>query len=200
MIELFSGTPGSGKSLDVARVIYRRLKVGKPVVANFRINTDLVKSKRKKFMYIDNSDLTPAVLERISRRYFTGRTIREDEILVVIDEAQLLFNARDWGQSGRKEWLSFFTQHRKLGIKVLLVAQFDRMLDRQIRSVIEYEYIHRKMSNFGIKGQIASLICGGGLMICVKVWYPLHEVVDREFYKARKRYFKIYDTYNTFGA
>ena len=40
---------------------------------------------------------------------------------------------------------SHFSQHRKLGYRVILIAQFDRMLDRQIRSVLEYEYIHRKV-------------------------------------------------------
>lgn len=200
MIELYSGTPGSGKSLDIARVIYRRLKAGKPVIANFQINLARIKARHKKFMYIENSDLNPSVLYRISDRYFKGKIIREDEILLVIDEAQLMFNAREWSKQGRSDWLSFFTQHRKYGYKVVLIAQFDRMLDRQIRSVIEYEYVHRKMSNYGIKGQICNILFGGGLMICVKVWYPMNEVVDREFYKAKRKYFKLYNTYKSFGA
>ena len=106
---------------------------------------------------------------------YVGRRVREGEILLVIDEAQLLFNSREWVKSDRAEWCSFFTQHRKLGYEVVLVAQFDRMLDRQIRSLIEYEWIHRKVSNFGNKGKIMSLFCGGRLFVAVKVWYPLKE-------------------------
>ena len=36
---------------------------------------------------------------------------------------------------------------------MILIAQFDRMLDRQIRSVIEYEHIHRKVKNIGVWGK-----------------------------------------------
>ena len=77
----------------------------------------------------------------------------EDQILLVIDESQLIFNARDWQKAGREKWLSFFSQHRKYGYHIILVAQFDRMIDRQIRSLIEYEYVHRKVGNYGIKGR-----------------------------------------------
>lgn len=79
-----------------------------------------------------------------------------------------------------------FTQHRKLGYEVVLVAQFDRMLDRQIRSLIEYEWIHRKVSNFGIQGKLISAFCGGKLFVAVKVWYPMKEKVGSEFYMYRK--------------
>ena len=119
--------------------------------------------------------------------------------MLVVDEAQLLFNAREWGKNGRSEWLSFFTQHRKYGYHVVLVAQFDRMIDRQIRSLIEYEFIHRKVSNFGVKGFLLSLAMGGKVLVAVKMWYPLKERISAEFFRARKRYFRIYDTYMDFG-
>lgn len=69
---------------------------------------------------------------------------------------------------------------------MVLVAQFDRMLDRQIRSLIEYEWIHRKVSNFGIQGKLISAFCGGKLFVAVKVWYPMKEKVGSEFYMYRK--------------
>ena len=42
VLKLYSGTPGSGKSLDVARKIYHALRYGRPVIANFDINTSLI--------------------------------------------------------------------------------------------------------------------------------------------------------------
>lgn len=111
--------------------------------------------------------------------------MKEGEILLVIDECQIMFNARDWGQKNRAAWCAFFTQHRKLGYEVILVAQFDRMLDRQIRSLIEYEWIHRKVSNFGIAGKIFSLLFGGKLFVAVKVWYPMKQKVGSEFLCSR---------------
>ena len=43
MIYLYSGTPGSGKSLHMARDIMFKLRRGQNVIANFPINMELVK-------------------------------------------------------------------------------------------------------------------------------------------------------------
>lgn len=197
MIDLYSGTPGSGKSLHLASYIYWQLWRGEPVVANVEINTTRIK-KSVPFTYIATFDLDPAKLISFSRDYFKGKSIKEDKILLVIDECQLIFNAREWSKAGRSEWLSFFTQHRKYGYHVILVAQFDSMIDKQIRSLIEYQYIHRKVSNFGLKGKLLSLVMGGKMHVAVKMWYPMKEKVGSEFFRARKRVFRLYDTYAVF--
>ena len=198
MIYLYSGTPGSGKSLHCAMTITNWSRLGCPVICNFPCN--LEKYKRAKFTYVDNEDLTPDLLVEISNKYFNGRSVKESSLLLVIDECQLLFNAREWQKKGRENWLKFFTQHRKYGYDIILIAQFDRMIDRQIRSLIEYEYIHRKMGNFGIQGKLLSLVLGGNSIVCVKRWYPLNEKISSEILHVRKRLFKIYDSYNTFSS
>lgn len=198
MISLFSGTPGSGKSLHVAKEIRDRAILGKPTIANFP--TNLIKYKRADFTYCPNDEMTPDFLIRYSQRYFQNHRFKEGAIVVVIDECQLIFNAREWQQTGRAQWLSFFTQHRKYGYNIVLIAQFDRMIDRQIRSLIEYEYIHRKASNYGIGGIIFSLVSGGNLFVAVQMWYPLKARIGSEFFHARKKYWSIYDSYATFGA
>lgn len=200
MIYLYSGTPGSGKSLHTARVIYYSLKRGFPVIANFPINLDKIKCKKSEFIEKDNSDLTPDFLIEYAKNYFHDKPVKEGSLLLVIDECQLMFNAREWNIKGRSDWLSFFTQHRKYGYDIILVAQFDRMIDRQIRALIEYEQIHRKVSNFGIKGKIFSLCAGGNLFVSVKVWYPMKEKVGSEFFKAHKRYYSLYDTFGSFAS
>ena len=43
-----------------------------------------------------------------------------------------------------------------------------------------------------------SLVVGGHLFVSVKFWYPIHEKVDSEFFKAKKKFYSIYDTYNKF--
>lgn len=201
MIYLYSGTPGSGKSLHIARGIYLWTKYGNSCVANFPVNLDGIKSKNLgEVLVVDNEHLTPELLIVYSKLYFKTHKFKEGALRVYIDECQLIFNAREWNIKGRKEWLSFFTQHRKYGYDIFLVAQFDRMIDRQIRSLIEYEYIHRKVANFGKLGKIINLFSAGTLFICVEVWYPMSEVVNREFYKGNKRYFELYNTYNLFGS
>ena len=202
MITLYSGTPGAGKSLHLASRLYHWMQYkNAPIIGNFHCDFSAIKKQKGSFLYLDNSELTPEWLLWFSKNYsdYVGRRVREGEILLVIDEAQLLFNSREWVKSDRAEWCSFFTQHRKLGYEVVLVAQFDRMLDRQIRSLIEYEWIHRKVSNFGIKGKIMSSFCGGRLFVAVKVWYPLKEKVGSEFFFYRKKFSDIYDTYALFS-
>lgn len=201
MISLYSGTPGSGKSLHVAARIYWKLRRGLPVVANFDFNSECAIGRKRgggEFVQRDNDQLDPAWLRAYSTEYFKTHRFKEETILLVIDEAQLLFNAREWSAAGRAEWLSFFTQHRKFGYEVILVAQFDRMLDRQIRSLLEYEYIHRKVSNFGVMGWLLSIWTLGRLFCAVKMWYPLREKVSAEWFVARKKYYSLYDTYKHF--
>lgn len=196
MITLYSGTPGSGKSLHCARTIKNWSRLGYPVIGNFPV--DLSMHKRAQYTYCPNDQMTPKFLIDYSRKRFLDKPPKEGSILVVIDECQLLFNAREWQHSGRAQWLSFFTQHRKFGYDIILIAQFDRMIDRQIRSLIEYEYIHRKMSNFGWQGKILSIFFGGKSFVAVKRWYPLHERLGSELFHARKKLYQIYDSYATF--
>lgn len=197
MIYLYSGTPGSGKSLHSASVIYWTLRRNLPVIANFNINLCRVKNPDR-FLFIDNTELCPNKLIDYSKTYFSNKPIKEGKLTLVIDECQMLFNAREWNVKGRTDWLYFFTHHRKFGYDIILVAQFDRMIDRQIRSLIEYEVIHRKVSNFGFKGKIISLFALGNLFVSVKIWYPMKEKVGSEFFRASKKYYSLYNTYDDF--
>lgn len=202
MIYLYSGTPGSGKSLHVARDIRDTLQVKKrPVICNFDVNPKL-RNYKALFRYVPNCDLTPDLLYDASRAYFGDRPVREDAILLVIDEAQLVFNSRTWQQAAagvtRLDWIEFFSQHRHYGYKIVLVSQYDRMLDRQIRSLIEIEVNHRKMANLGLKGMLLSLPFACKLFIAVSYYYGMRERVGCSFLLPRRAYFRVYDSYNRF--
>lgn len=180
MIYLYSGTPGSGKSLHQAMDIYYWIRNGKPCITNFPIDKYAIPSKHEPIHYcVENDILCPEYLIKFSHIYYRDHKFKEGGIRLYIDECQLLFNAREWNLKGRKEWLSFFTQHRKYGFDIYLVAQFDRMIDRQIRSLIEYEVIHRKVKNFGKWGMLFNACAGGNLFVAVKVWYPMKEKSDK---------------------
>lgn len=201
MITLYSGTPGSGKSLHLAERLYYRMKHKGVTIGNFPLNTKTIKKYKHHYLYVDNSRLFPDRLFKFSyeyAKYLHVDHLKEGTILLVIDECQIMFNSRDWGQKNRGAWLEFFTQHRKLGYEIVLIAQFDRMIDRQIRSLIEYEYVHRKVGNFGKLGKVTSFLCGG-LFVCVKVWYPMKEKVGAEFFRHNKKTSRIYDTYYMFS-
>ena len=197
MIDLYSGTCGSGKSLHSADKIIWALRMKRHCICNFDVAHDL-KGYDAYFHYVPNEKLMPNFLEEFSRSHFNDKRVIEDEILLIIDECQLLFNAREWNKSGQKEWNQFFQTHRHFGYHIILVAQFDRMIDRQIRSVIEYNYIHRKIANFGIYGKVLSLLFGGKAFLAVKYWYPINTKVGTELFHARKKLYRVYDSYAIF--
>lgn len=199
MIYLFSGTPGSGKSLDMARCILNDLRFNRPVICNFPINVPKrLKRKEKLFNYWNNEKLTPSALVRFSELYFKGHPFHEGAICLYIDECQLLFNARTWNIKGRSDWNAFFTNHRHFGYDIILVAQFDRMIDRQIRSLIEEEVIHRKLNNMGLMGLFFRIIfLSPTLFIKISMYYPLHEKLRTSFFRYNSSYAKIYDSYSS---
>lgn len=198
MIDLYTGTPRSGKSFHAAQRICLRSRFGEPVLANFPC--DLSRYKKANFTFVPNNELTPEYLRKYSQDFFHGKSVKEGAILLVIDEAQLLFNSREWQHRYRQNWLSFFTLHGKLGYDIILISQMDRMIDRQIRGLVEYEYIHRRLANFGWRGFLLRLVTFGADFMSVKVWYPMNEKIDQEVLRLSKKVYSIYDTHLLFDA
>lgn len=205
MIELYTGTPGSGKSLHCADVIYNRIMRGKTVIANFDINMSVFPKARRLGTYIckDNWDLTPQWLMQYAvdqaKRSKNGH-IKEGQFLLIIDECQIMFNSRDWQAKNRMEWCVFFTQHRKYGFNIILITQYDRMIDRQIRALVEYHVIHRKINNCGLFGTIVGLLCGGKLFVAVSKWYSEKMSLGSQWFRFKRKYARLYDSYRIFSV
>lgn len=205
MIELYTGTPGSGKSLHCAEEIYKKLTRRKNVIANFDINMTVFAKKKKVglFLYLDNSDINPELLMDLALSYHSRNTsgnIIEGQTLLVLDECQILFNCREWQAQDRIKWATFFTQHRKYGYNIILITQFDRLIDRQIRSVVEYQVIHRKISNFKTIGFFLGLAFRGNIFVAVTQWYGVKEKIDSHMFVLRPKYARLYDSYRIFGS
>ena len=196
MIYFFSGTPGSGKSLDMARCILNDLRFNRPVICNFAFYPP-VKLQNKEYVILENSDLNPNFLMDYSKKYFENHKFKEGAICLYIDECQLLFNARTWNIRGRESWNKFFTNHRHLGYDIVLSAQFDRMIDRQIRSLFEVEVIHRKVNSMGLKGLFFRvLFASPTLFLKIHYYYPIHEKLRVEFFRYSKKYSRLYNSYD----
>ena len=201
MINLYSGTPGSGKSLHLARTVRDALKFSCPVIGTFHINEQMLwKNSPYPYTYINIYDLTPEFLLDYydkNKRYLKRGV--ENSFLLCIDECQRIFNSREWQtNSNRQEWISFFTEHRHYGYNIVLVSQMDIMLDRQIRGLVEYNYLHRKLDGFGLGGKLMSFLCGN--FCIVKTWYALkHYNCGSEFLRGNKKLFNFYDTFEDFG-
>lgn len=211
MIYLYSGTPGSGKSLHAAKVIYKGLKTGDSFyMANFEINRSLFKeTELKNFGYIPNDKLCPENLIEFSRLYWDMIKRREGKIPIskfergirlFIDECQMIFNARDWQRNSKKGWPTFFSVHRHYGYEVVLITQMDSSLDKQVRGILEYNCIHRKIGNIGIAGAILNMLLGGGIFYYCLVWYPQNERIGGQWFRFNKRLESLYDTHSLFSG
>lgn len=196
MITFYSGTPGSGKSLHVAQIIYNRLRYGKlPVICSFPVDLDYISKggKRKigKFIYLPYEAMTPEYFYKYAlANHVKGR---EHQTVVIIDECQLLFNPREFSRSDRMEWIRFFTQHRHLGYDFILVSQFDMLVDKQIRCLFEYDIKHRKLNNYGITRLFPIPV-----FVAVTFWYCIKKKVTVDFFIYRRKYSRIYNSYQMF--
>lgn len=198
MIWLYTGTPGSGKSYHVCCDVIQKLKRGGNVIANFPVNENVIKRCKGRSTYIDNQDLTPKYLIDYAMQHHEFG--KENQTLVVIDECQIMFNAREFGRKDRREWVTFFSQHRKLGYNVILITQADKMLDKQIRALCETEIKHRKMNNYGFAGMVFSLFCGGTVFIAIEYWYGGNKMkISQQLIKYKKRNAAVYDSYRMFS-
>lgn len=226
MIYFFTGKPGNGKSLHMAEIMYHALRQGKNVIANFEINEsvfDGLSSKKKAkmghFMFEPNEYWLNSAYKHDTKRFsyldglynyalqFHKRNskgqIIEGQTLLVIDECQELFNTRTWNRKDRLEWASFFRQHRKYGYEVYLISQDDKVVDKQIRAVLEYEQEHRCVNNYKAFGKFLGLLCGGKLFVCITRWYSKtgkDSFIKSEWFVGKKRYYSFYDSYKIFHS
>jgi len=202
MITLYSGTPGSGKSLHASKEIQRQLGFKRNVIANFPINMDMVtkKGKRKtgRFTYRRNDELTVPFLIAYAKQFH--KTTKEGQTVIVIDEAGTMFNSREYNSPDRKQWLDFFATHRHYGYDFILIAQHSQQIDRQVRYKIEYDVVHRKANNFKTIGLMLSLF-KVHTFVAIRYFYAMrNERISAEFFRYRKKDSKLYDTMMLFGG
>ena len=203
MLYFFSGTPGSGKSLHAAKMIDAWYRNGKNIISNFPINMNFWKKKKNgQILYLDPDELTVDYLIQFAdenhQRDKKGNII-EKQTLLIIDECQTMFNSRSWNSRGRDVWVIFFTQHRKYGYEVVLISQDKCFVDKQIRAVFEYNYVHRDIRNFKIFGRFLSFFTGGHLFLCVQQWMSTGQKDSSYFLFGMKKYYDLYDSYKIFN-
>ena len=168
-ISLYSGTPGSYKSYHAVKEAITWLKLGRNLITNFPLNYKKRIKRPIKGVYecVNNLDLT----------------------------VDYLINFACEHHKPSMGWINFFANHRHFNFDVILITQQDRMLDRQIRGLIETEYKHRAIKNYKTLGWILNLIFHG-FYACVEVWYPCKLKNGSSFGIFNK---KIADCYDTMG-
>lgn len=195
MIYLYSGTPRSGKSLDVARDILRWIRAGKTVIGTMYINQDMIAGMPGRYIFCDIYEMHPQLFVKFAELHLEKG--REGQAKIVIDECYRILGARFQGDANRRDWLEFFPIHGQLGYDVILIAQKDRQIDRQIRDLIEYDILHRKGNNAGNVGWIFSLFFGT-FFIRIEKWYGTNDVLSKTVFPYRKKWGRFYDSYMAF--
>lgn len=227
MIYFVNGRPGGGKSLFMAEKIYKQIKRGKNVIANFEINMDYFEKCRHpeklgKFIYVSNAELTTQAYLNIkpTEKKFSyidglwGYALnfhdlsdkgKKVQTILILDECALLFNSRTFSARDRLAWLDLFVNHRKLRYDIYLIAQDEKQIDKQIREMFQKEVECRDVGKIKIFGKFLSLLAGGSLFVRINRDYTLVSGFSKKnaresarYYTGRK-YFKFYDSYKLFG-
>ncbi|MBQ9948402.1 MAG: hypothetical protein IJO91_08440 [Oscillospiraceae bacterium] len=195
MIYLYTGTPGSGKSYHAAQAIDKALRRGMPVISNFEVNLNPKKHKGK-FVYIPTKDLRIDFMMEFARLNFSERK-GESQGLIIIDEAQVPFNRRKPLFKNIIQWVDFMSIHRHYFYDIVLITQKHKSLDDQILGLVETEYKHRKLKNFGWKGYLMMFLFHKSF-VAVEYWFPIQEKVGQTFFNCSKRIREFYNTFKKF--
>lgn len=202
MMSIYDGTPGTGKSLHVIDDIRDYLRRGCNVIANFDFRADLMgKSCKGEFLKKENRELQyPDWVKEygLSHNLNKNGSVKMGQTLLVIDEAQNVFDARQWNCSGRKEWNEFFAVHRHYGFDIILITQNIKSLDKRIQANAEFEVLHRNMKHYKNLGFVLSLFFGGHLFVWVKRYLSTKDKVASKWFIGSKRKFRYYDSFVLF--
>jgi len=69
--------------------------------------------------------------------------------MVVLDEAQNIFNNREWQNKANMECARYLMEHRHYGHKVIMITPAIDSLDASIRRVAEFTYKNKSFSALG---------------------------------------------------
>lgn len=205
MITLYTGPVGCGKSYHAVELVLEWLSKGQRVIANFPLRSPeryLSKwhkrrweSMLSRFEFCDEITV-PYLIAKSVEWEIMGK---ESACVVIIDEAGIMFNSRDWQveRGNRMKWIKWLSQSRKFGYDLIFVCQSDRMIDRQIRGLVEYEVKHlvanhsfmfRWLSLFRVK-----------LFMYVYRWYQTKLKANLRLSVLKRSVANRYDTMRTFN-
>lgn len=220
MIYIYSGTPGSGKSLDVARQITIWLRIKRNVISTMNVDTrlcflnffsrflfqitrgkfllfDVDDERMKNFYYVNIFDISPQYLIDFALNHH--KKGKERQTLLILDECISIFSPEKCVGQYWLEWQNFFQYHRHLGYEVILVPQSTALLAKKISHFAEYEVRHRAVKNAGFFGAILSKLFGG--IFSTKTYWRAsnsRKAIDGEWFLYKYWLGKSYDSYCMF--
>jgi len=147
-INLVSGLPGTGKSLTgLKQFILPALKKGRKVYTNIE-GLDLLRVS----LYLDMEFNDVEKLLVYNDKFTTKMLLThvDPNSLIVIDEAQVYWNNRDYASEENKSLLPFLQKHRHYGLDIVFLTQNIDQLDVGIRRLCQVHYRLVRLSNVGL--------------------------------------------------
>lgn len=164
--ELITGTLGGGKTLYAVERAFEHALKGGWVFSNipFRHVGWAEAMERRGYIFEPERVVTLTGEQTLEFHRHVPRGTHDRAVMVIIDEAGLEFNARDWAKTS-KELLALNTLARKLDIVMLYISQQSADIDKQFRGKCRCEWQCRNMHNirmfglFPVKIPLYSRVC-----------------------------------------
>lgn len=151
MIEIFEGRLGGGKTYHAVKRIVQYIANGGCVWCNIELNIPAITEYlRARYQW----DLQPGQIntydgEQIKQVYqFVPPGCPESPNLVILDEAHIYLNARDWAKADRL-FLEWMTHTRHLSVDVVMISQSLYNIDKQITRLVQYIWRFRDLQKWG---------------------------------------------------
>jgi len=147
-LNLISGLPGTGKSLTgVKRFVLPALKKHRKVYTNI---DGLSLLRVSLYLGMDYNDVEKLLVH--TDKFNTDMLINgvDANSLVVIDEAQVFWNNRNYASEENKRLLPFLQKHRHYGLDIVFLTQNIDQLDIGIRRLCHVHYRLLRLTNAGL--------------------------------------------------
>jgi hypothetical protein len=132
----------------------------------------------------------------------------ECPVLLVVDEAQDAFNARDWSDKNKRPFFSWLCQSRHDDNDVMIISQAAANVDKQIRRLCTFMWVTRNSEKFPFLG----MKLAGFIQFCTLgindgryfIWSQLDQdgktALARVWHRADKGIFNTYKSKSMAGA
>jgi hypothetical protein len=197
MIELYEGRLGGGKTYSAAVRMVDHIRRGGIVCTNVELVWDEVKQYvAERFGLIaQDSQFIPLADDQIGLFHrHTPSGTSELPVLVVVDEAHLTFNSRDFAQTDKlyRETLTFLTQSRKVNTDIIFIAQSVLNMDKQFMRLVQFIWRFRDLAKWKIPG--LGIAYPFKQILAVQFDYDGKTIMQRSFVKKDPRIFRLYNT------
>lgn len=197
MIELFEGRLGGGKTYSAVVRIVDHLRRGGVVCTNIDMVWESISAYVVKYwgLVIEDAQWIKLTDEQIGLfHHHTPSGTASLPVLVVIDEAHLIFNARDFAKTDKqfRETLVFLTQSRKVHTDVIFISQSILNMDKQFMRLVQFIWRFRDLQRWKIPG--LGIPYPLKQILCVQFDYDNKTILNRRFIRKDKAIFALYNT------